>query len=105
MTERQVMLQVKFPLAFPLIMAGIKTAVVEIVASAALAAKIGAGGLGGLIFTGLGLNRLDLLLAGGVSVALLSLVSGAVLDGVEKAMTPYLRKEPQRKRRAEQKLS
>lgn len=105
MTERQVMLQVKFPLAFPLIMAGIKTAVVEIVASAALAAKIGAGGLGGLIFTGLGLNRLDLLLAGGVSVALLSLVSGAVLDGVEKAMTPYLWKEPQRKRRAEQKLS
>lgn len=105
MAERQVMLQVKFPLAFPLIMAGIKTAVIEIVASAALAAKIGAGGLGGLIFTGLGLNRLDLLLAGGVSVALLSLVSGAVLDGVEKAMTPYLRKEPQRKRRAEQKLS
>ena len=58
------MYRVKFPMAFPLIMTGVKTAMIEIVASAALAAKIGAGGLGGLIFTGLGLNRLDLLLVG-----------------------------------------
>lgn len=91
MTEKQVMFRVKFPLAFPLILAGIKTAMIEIVASAALAAKIGAGGLGGLIFTGLGLNRLDLLLAGGVSVALLSLASGVVLDGIEAVLTPHLR--------------
>ena len=99
MTEKQVMFRVKFPMAFPLIMTG----VIEIVASAALAAKIGAGGLGGLIFTGLGLNRLDLLLVGGISVALLSLASGAILDGIEKMLTPYLRTAPRRRNIRERK--
>lgn len=103
MTEKQVMYRVKFPMAFPLIMTGVKTAMIEIVASAALAAKIGAGGLGGLIFTGLGLNRLDLLLVGGISVALLSLVSGAILDGIEKMMTPYLQTAPKRRIRGRRK--
>ncbi len=45
------------------------------IASATLATYIGAGGLGSLIFTGLGLYRIDLLLIGGGSVALLSFVS------------------------------
>ena len=103
MTEKQVMFRVKFPMAFPLIMTGVKTAMIEIVASAALAAKIGAGGLGGLIFTGLGLNRLDLLLVGGISVALLSLASGAILDGIEKMLTPYLRTPPRRRNIRERK--
>ena len=103
MTEKQVMFHVKFPMAFPLIMTGVKTAMIEIVASAALAAKIGAGGLGGLIFTGLGLNRLDLLLVGGISVALLSLASGAILDGIEKMLTPYLRTAPRRRNIRERK--
>ena len=103
MTEKQVMFRVKFPMAFPLIMTGVKTAMIEIVASAALAAKIGAGGLGGLIFTGLGLNRLDLLLVGGISVALLSLASGAILDGIEKMLTPYLRTAPRRRNIRERK--
>ena len=85
------------------IMTGVKTAMIEIVASAALAAKIGAGGLGGLIFTGLGLNRLDLLLVGGISVALLSLASGAILDGIEKMLTPYLRTAPRRRNIRERK--
>jgi len=97
------MFRVKFPMAFPLIMTGVKTAMIEIVASAALAAKIGAGGLGGLIFTGLGLNRLDLLLVGGISVALLSLASGAILDGIEKMLTPYLRTAPRRRNIRERK--
>lgn len=89
MTEKQVMFRVKFPLAAPLILAGIKTAMIEIVASAALAAKIGAGGLGGLIFTGLGLNRTDLLVIGGASVALLSLLSGVLLDCLDRVISPY----------------
>ena len=61
------------------------------------------GGLGGLIFTGLGLNRLDLLLVGGISVALLSLASGAILDGIEKMLTPYLRTAPRRRNIRERK--
>ncbi len=80
---------VKFPLAFPLIFTGIKTAVVEVIASATLAAYIGAGGLGSLIFTGLGLMRTDLLIIGGASVAILSLLSGYLLNLLDHRITRY----------------
>lgn len=84
MTERQALWKVRVPLAMPLILTGVKTAIIEIVASATLAAKIGAGGLGDLIFTGLGLNRIDLLLIGGLSVALIAVVASLILDLTEK---------------------
>lgn len=80
---------VKFPLAFPLIFAGIKTAVVEVIASATLAAYIGAGGLGSLIFTGLGLMRTDLLIIGGGTVGLLSLSAGFLLNVLDRRITRY----------------
>ncbi|AIQ18470.1 glycine/betaine ABC transporter permease [Paenibacillus sp. FSL H7-0357] len=89
MSDWQVLLKVKLPLAAPLILTGIKTAAIEIVASATLAAKIGAGGLGSIIFTGLGLNRIDLLLIGGVSVAVLSIASALILDGAERYLFKY----------------
>ena len=53
MTEWDLLLHVRFPLALPLILAGIRSALVEVIASATLAGKIGAGGLGEIIFTGL----------------------------------------------------
>ncbi len=89
MTARQQWLQVKLPLAMPMILAGAKTAMVEIIASATLAAKIGAGGLGGIIFTGLGLNRVDLLLVGGVSVALLSITAGLLMSLLDRILVRY----------------
>lgn len=89
MTPRQVLWKVRFPLALPLILTGIKTAMIEIIASATLASKIGAGGLGDIIFTGLGLNRTDLLLLGGVSVALLSIVSSLLLDLADRVLLKY----------------
>lgn len=89
MTDRQVLWKVKFPLAMPLILTGIKTAMIEIIASATLASKIGAGGLGDIIFTGLGLNRIDLLLVGGISVALLSIAAGVLLDLVDRLLLKY----------------
>ena len=89
MTERQVLFKVKFPLAMSMILTGIKTAMIEIIASATLAAKIGAGGLGGIIFTGLGLNRIDLLLVGGISVAVLSIVMGFLLDLIDRLLLKY----------------
>ena len=57
---------------------------VEIIASATLAAYIGAGGLGSLIITGLGLYRMDFLIIGGGSVAILSMLTMIVFD----IMTP-----------------
>lgn len=89
MTENQVLLKVKFPLAMSMILTGIKTAMIEIIASATLAAKIGAGGLGGIIFTGLGLNRMDLLLVGGISVAVLSIAVGLLLDLIDRLLLKY----------------
>ncbi|MBK0347526.1 ABC transporter permease [Aerococcaceae bacterium zg-ZJ1578] len=87
MTDRQLLIKVAFPLALPHLLTGIKLSLVEIIASASLATYIGAGGLGTMIFTGLGLFRYDLLLLGGGSVALLSLVAMLSLDGLIYQMT------------------
>lgn len=89
MEERQIWQRVRIPLALPLIMTGVKTAAVEIVASATLAAKIGAGGLGELIFTGIGLFRTEMLVIGGLSVAVLSLLTGVCFDFLERRLFPY----------------
>lgn len=75
MDRRQLRRQIEIPLAMPYILNGIKLALVEIIASATLATYIGAGGLGTLIFTGLGLYDMSYVVIGGVSVALLSLLS------------------------------
>jgi len=84
MTGKQIWQKVRFPLAMPMILTGIKTAAVEIVASATLASKIGAGGLGDIIFAGIGLFKTELLLIGGVSVALLSLATGMLFAFLEQ---------------------
>ncbi len=89
MKPAQIWTKVRFPLALPLIFTGIKTAAVEIIASATLAARIGAGGLGDLIFAGIGLLRTDLLVIGGVSVAVLSLSTGFFFGILEKIMVKY----------------
>lgn len=89
MTDRQRFWRVSVPMALPMILTGIKTAMIEIIASAAVAAKIGAGGLGGLILTGIGLNRMDLLLIGGISVAVLSILAGVLLDLAERVLMKY----------------
>ena len=89
MTDKEILWKVRIPLAMPMIFAGIRTALVEVIASAALAARIGAGGLGEVIFTGLGLNRTDLLLLGGVLVAALSLLCGGLFDALTRSLMPY----------------
>lgn len=89
MEEKEIWKKVRFPLALPLILAGIKTSAVEIIASATLAAKIGAGGLGDIIFTGIGLFRTDLLLIGGVSVAALSVLTGILFGRLENLILKY----------------
>lgn len=91
MSGSRIFFTVKVPLAFPVMFAGIRTAVIEVIASATLASYIGAGGLGNIIFTGLGLMRTDLLYIGGISVALLSLLSGLLLDRSYYHMTKYQR--------------
>lgn len=91
MDSRRLFLTIKVPLAFPVVFTGIRTAFVEVIASATLAAYIGAGGLGKLIFTGLGLMRTDLLWIGGLSVAALSLMIGQILHLIERRVRRYER--------------
>lgn len=80
MSRQQLRRQIEIPLALPYILNGIKLALVEIIASATLATYIGAGGLGTLIFTGLGLYDMTYVVIGGVSVAILALLSMAGFD-------------------------
>lgn len=77
--------KVELPLAMPVIMAGIRTAMVLIVGTTTLAALIGAGGLGKLILLGIDRNDNMLILLGAIPAALLAIFFDAVLRGVEKA--------------------
>jgi len=74
MTQRQVYRRVAWPLAFPVVLAGIRTAAVEVVASATLASFIGGGGLGDYIVDGIATNNGDELLLGAGAVAALAIV-------------------------------
>jgi osmoprotectant transport system permease protein len=73
MTQRQVLWRVEMPLAFPVILAGVRIAAVQAIGLTAVAALIGAGGFGAIIFQGLFANALDLVLLGIVPMVALAL--------------------------------
>lgn len=88
MSERQLLFRVKLPLAIPVIMAGLRNSIVLIIGIAAIAALIGASGLGVPIFRGLRNARMDLIIIGGVSVSILALLVDAFMNRVELWVTP-----------------
>jgi osmoprotectant transport system permease protein len=88
MTPFQVCARIELPLATPVILAGIRTAAVQIVASATLAAFIGGGGLGDFITTGIGMMQMEVLLVGAIPVSLLAIATDAALGYVERRLTP-----------------
>lgn len=88
MSPRQILCQVEIPLALPIIIAGIKTATVEVIASATLAAFIGAGGLGDFVVLGFAAYDPAILLVGAVPVALLALIAEVGLSGVQRSLQP-----------------
>lgn len=88
MTSLQRLLQVRLPLAAPVIMAGVRTAAVITVGAATLAAFIGAGGLGEPIVTGLALADTRLVLSGAIPAALLALGVDALLALVARRVAP-----------------
>ncbi|HVS98276.1 MAG TPA: ABC transporter permease/substrate-binding protein [Puia sp.] len=83
MTATQRLFRVDLVLAFPVIMAGIRTATVINVGVATLAAYIAAGGLGEFIFGGIALNNTDMILAGAIPAALLAIVLDFLLSRVQ----------------------
>ena len=84
MNTRKRLLKVELPLAMPIIMAGIRTAMVLIIGTATLAALIGAGGLGDLILLGIDRNNSELILLGAIPAALLAILFDIVLRGIQK---------------------
>ena len=88
MTARQIRRRVEWPLAVPLVFAGFRTASVELVASATLAAFIGGGGLGDFIVDGLATDDVGELFLGACSVALLALAVDAALGRIGRRILP-----------------
>ncbi|MGE8204694.1 ABC transporter permease/substrate-binding protein [Heyndrickxia sp. NPDC080065] len=84
MNNRRLLFKVELPLAMPVIMAGVRTAMVLIVGTATIAALIGAGGLGDLITVGISRNDTNLILLGAIPAALLALFFDFILRKLER---------------------
>ncbi len=87
MTPWQVFRQVRWPLALPIVMAGIRTALVTTISLATVAAAVAGGGLGELLFTGLGRPAkvgLPMILAGAIAITSLAILSDLVLRVAER---------------------
>jgi osmoprotectant transport system permease protein len=88
MTEWQILWKVEVPLGLPLLIGGIRSAVLQVVATATLAAYVGAGGLGGFIFLGLKTQAYGEMLGASVLVIVLAIVLDVVFAGIQRAVVP-----------------
>ena len=92
MTEVQLLRRVELPMALPVIIAGVRIAAVQVVATATLAALVGGGALGRFIVDGFGLQRYDQLVGGAVLVAILALLTERSFTLLERrVISPGLR--------------
>lgn len=99
MTGWQLMRRVELPLAYPLIMTGVRTAAVQVVATATLAALPGGGGLGRLITAGFARQRTYEVVGGALLVAALALLVEGVFAVLQRYTDPLRRKTVRRDRR------
>jgi osmoprotectant transport system permease protein len=88
MTEWQILTKVEIPLALPLILGGLRSAALQVIATATVAGYVGLQGLGRFLIEGLALHRYDLAVAGAVLVAGLALVVDGVLALVQRLVVP-----------------
>lgn len=88
MTRSQLMAQVQLPLALGVIFAGVRVAVVMSIGIAAIAAYIGAGGLGTYIFRGISRTYDEMLFAGAVGVSVMAILADLVFGRLEKVLMP-----------------
>lgn len=82
MTGRQRLLGVELPLAFPVILTGIRIVLVQNIGLATIAALIGGGGFGVFVFQGIGQTAMDLVLLGAVPTVALAFAAAVVLDAI-----------------------
>jgi len=83
MSERQIFMQVKLPLALPVIIEGVRITTIQAIGLTAVAALIGAGGFGTFIFQGLGQAAMDLVLLGALPTVFLALAADAILSALK----------------------
>ena len=94
MSPLQALLRVELPLAMPTIIAGLRMAAIYTVSWTVLAAMIGRGGLGTFVYQGVASNNNTLILLGAIPAAVLAILFGAVIDRLQRKVTPRgLRKE------------
>ena len=86
LTERKILTRIKIPLAFPAMMAGVRTAVVMGIGIGAIASYIGAGGLGELIFQGISRSDDRMILAGTIIISLLAIAVDRILNAFQKRL-------------------
>ncbi|OEJ25731.1 ABC transporter permease [Streptomyces agglomeratus] len=97
MSGRQVFLRVELPLAYPLVMTGLRSAAVQVVATATLAAMAGEGGLGRIITAGFNTYNTPQVVAGALLVAVLALLVEGVLVAVDRLLAPMRGREAVRR--------
>jgi len=88
MTRGEVVRRVELPLALPVIFAGIRTAAVQVVSGAVLAAYIGGGGLGDFITAGIAMMALPQLIVGAVPATLLAIGTDQLFGWLQRSLTP-----------------
>ncbi len=88
MSPLQTLIQVELPLAMPTIIAGLRMAAIYTVSWAVLAAMIGKGGLGNFVYQGVVSDNSTLILLGAIPAALLAIAFGAVIDRLQRRVTP-----------------
>lgn len=94
MSAVQTLFQVELPLAMPTIIAGLRMSAIYTVSWTVLASMIGLGGLGDFVYQGVSSNNNTLIITGAIPAALLAIVVGAVIDLLQKKVTPRgMRKE------------
>lgn len=92
MRERQILREVEFPVALPVVLVGVRTAAVQVVATATLGAVFATGGLGRFIIDGIAQRRYDEVFAGAIVVAILSILTELVFEFIQRrATSPGLR--------------
>ena len=88
MSAFQALLKVELPLAMPTIIAGLRMAAIYTVSCAVLAAMIGLKGLGDFVYQGVASNNNTLILLGAIPAAILAIVFGALIDLLQRKVTP-----------------
>ncbi len=88
MTEWQRLFGIEFPLAFPVILTGIRIVLVQNIGLATIAALIGGGGFGVFVFQGIGQTAMDLVLLGAVPTVALAFAAAIILDAVIEMISP-----------------